>query len=1366
MADFDPDAYLAEFDASKKKPKTPAPVKDFDPDEYLAEFDPDAYLAGTDISPEVVTEKIKGITGKKQATWKDLLRAIPSGLAQAQAGLYNAIKTAYGVPSAIVDKITPDKLYQPEYDFVLFLLNDIVEKSEGISKEQRKKAGELKGAKDFLFTGIEGATAMAPAVISGGMAAGSLPANYQHIARAVQMFPFGVQAFGGGARQAELDEATKTQQLLHGITIGSGEVLTEMIPMDYFFKAFKLGKQPAEQLIRKGSNTFLQKFGKRGLDWIMGAVTETAQEAVMSPVEAISRRITYDPETKVFDFNDIAKQGMGGLSMSLVMGAVGLPAGSLSRTMVETAIENNENIDIGQLKQVMEDDIQEIVQIKNKEEASAEITLEMPETVDTLKMQEADKKTEVIKPEAGVQETPIPTIESILSRYNSGDENLTEADVISELESIDLPEELEIAIDEYKEAAEEDRDEYGMRSGLPEDAIENVMNIAEKYAIKEKVLDIIPKYAEGASEKQINETWDKVLAQERAVTSKEKRSIEKVTGIKKQAEKITISEDILLHKRIKDEIRGAKEGLKEGKRITREYLINEFRKGEQRREEIINYIKDKIPAEHQGKFITGVNRAKSVKSQFKIFDRADRMAKDIEKSALISEVKSLVKPKGNMALDYKNKVEDIAAKIDIKTPTLQTVSRLRGLNDYIKKNGKPFGISQKSINELDRLARKPLSTMTGDELSQLKVQLEKLKSLGKLKRELKYKYNERERQVALNKLLSSTRNLDPKITGNEKIDKSKFQAMRTYFNTLHTQRVADAIDGYKNYNGENARYIKQLSSIANRTELETQNKSATALEEIQKIKNIWTEKEQGDMVLLLHMEQGAYEQAQSIIDAYGYERIPEKTVEYAKAMDIIRGTVDNYDRISPVYAEIENESLGRVENYFPIKYEKEANVLPSELINQNRYRTTQAFKGFTFGRKSGVQRMPRTDLFNIMEETVREQLWYANMQPALENIKYLVKDEAYIEKAGELASNFWLNELDIVARRGWSATARNNYILKQARLNLNNAILGYKLSTIAMQPFAVFDAIAYAETAYGPDAAALIAQEFLTTWMSPGKAKALVSKSDALKLRQGGELAIEETLSGTKNIYSLYAWIKRAATAGIRFTDLRTAAGVESGFMKILKKHGVKNVQEEADVLMNLVSGSSDVVYRPHILATGEGARTWFTFQTFFMNRWGIIIHDLINSGLINNKSLLSKLRALTGMGVLVAGSIAEEIARKYLYKFVTGKQPKEESMAHTALMALPSQVPYFGNLLEVGFGGYSADPPIIKVMEDTFKGGAKVITGKKPETKIKGGLKATEGLLSLTLGVPGTAQAFDILERAIVPPKKTLKNIKGKIGK
>jgi hypothetical protein len=329
--------------------------------------------------------------------------------------------------------------------------------------------------------------------------------------------------------------------------------------------------------------------------------------------------------------------------------------------------------------------------------------------------------------------------------------------------------------------------------------------------------------------------------------------------------------------------------------------------------------------------------------------------------------------------------------------------------------------------------------------------------------------------------------------------------------------------------------------------------------------------------------------------------------------------------------------------------------------------------------------------------------------------------------------------------------------MRATRHNINTAILAFKASTIIMQPFAVFDGMAYVNAKYGPTAAAKVLAETTKSFVIPGATKNIISESDALQQRRGGELAITEEMKRAKG-ETIKDKLTRTAFNLISSADVKTAAGTQEAVRKVLIDQGLSpdEALKEAEFVMNMSQGSSSVSYRPHILAKGEGARTWFTFQTFIMNRWGIIIHDLIAGNIVKG-DFNKKMAGLVGLGILMMAGAAEDEARKRLYELINQKKMKDNKMSIpvAALVNVSSTMPFFGSVIDAAASNRDAYPPAMKTLVTGVKGMGQMVNGKDTNSKAKGALKATETGLTLFLGYPGTAQFFDILEGTLTNENK-----------
>lgn len=833
-------------------------------------------------------------------------------------------------------------------------------------------------------------------------------------------------------------------------------------------------------------------------------------------------------------------------------------------------------------------------------------------------------------------------------------------------------------------------------------------------------------------------------------------------GITQAKEQI---KDVILKARIKAELMGFKEGFRVGSRLTNQHLIQNLKENEAQMKEvtktIVDYINTELPKELRGKFLGNVTDVLTRGKQKKIFDRVKNLKEKLRREDVLEDIASLQLLKGNIDVEYQKQIVSLIGDIHTKNITEKTLRKLQGLKDYMEKQGVPHGIHTHTIERLKRLEGRNASEMTTEDLELLANTAQFLTELGKLKTKMKFKNNERERNKAKKALVDSSHNIDPKVSDEETMtDKIKRGALWMYLESLQPPRVSDMIDG-GSLKGENLKLMKRLIIAETLAQHERKALLTTAMKEmVENGVNEISKEQEVKIMINVRAREGAWDQVNTLMAHYDYDDIPVLGAKEEKIIEIIKKYMNqNTQRLAATYEEITNKIFPILPEYIiPLKYEGEFNIAPTKLIEHTRNRKVHPFSGMTIERKENVKSLPRVDLMAIFEEGIDQQLWYINMMPELEDIKYLVKSEEYYEKAGGMAYNYWKDHLDILSRRGWSATASHSpfsSFLGAARGNLSLAILGYKASSILMQPFALVDALSNSQAKLGRATTLEILKEFSKSWINGKDAKAMVDMSNALQLRQAGELTAVELMEKYGNKTDFISEFKKGGLKLLMWADIKTAAGVEVGIYNILKKNGVPNALEEADFITSMVSASSEIGYRPHILSRGQAARTALTFQTFFLNRWGLVAHDLVYSGLLKG-DWKKKFGAMMGLAIITAGKIAEDETREFVFETITGKNIADTaSMFKRIMFAIPSNIPFFGNLFEIGFRRTLMDIPITRLFEDFFyKGFIKAFTAEEFEGRAKAAMKMIEAGMTL-YGVPGTAQGFDLLEALLFSPEE-----------
>jgi hypothetical protein len=306
-----------------------------------------------------------------------------------------------------------------------------------------------------------------------------------------------------------------------------------------------------------------------------------------------------------------------------------------------------------------------------------------------------------------------------------------------------------------------------------------------------------------------------------------------------------------------------------------------------------------------------------------------------------------------------------------------------------------------------------------------------------------------------------------------------------------------------------------------------------------------------------------------------------------------------------------------------------------------------------------------------------------------------------------------------------------------------------------MQPMAVFDALAYAQSNFGTRAMGKVLKEVGKTWINPklfsdlahGRLtsgdyyKQLQAANPKIQLRAdsgSGDVSTQELVDRVDKI-SGGSKLLKLSMIPLQWGDVITASGVTTAFEKILLEEGlsVEEAKKEAGILMELTASSSDVSYRPHWLAQGEMAKTLLTFQSFALNRWGLVAHDLV-MGTIKGDAK-KKLNATMGIMMIAGAAMLEDQFRRLIYNTMHKKDlpDDERNLLVRLFLQLAQTMPVVGAIFD---RGHISLPPLARVFDDMF-------APVKDPTEFKNWFKFGKNAATLG-GVPGTSQGMDIIQQ------------------
>lgn len=283
--------------------------------------------------------------------------------------------------------------------FVGNTLDGFINTLEKESAEAQSYAEQgASGIEKFLGQGVRAVTSMVPdtviAVASGGASVPGLVAKFK------SMWAFGLRAMGGYARDAENAKGNNDQQMLYGAIGGLVEMATEMIGFNALVKAIKVtgkaGEAALKPVVANGIRTFVKQYGNVGLAWLNDAFTNTVQETASQALTNTANKLIIDParpwtgEGGVFDVKDLLNAGGGGLSMSLVMAALGLPATFISHQMAARIVESGTMPD-AQESATLQDALTTDLLVFNNEQTNQEIQNQATQPLQNAAQQMAEQ---------------------------------------------------------------------------------------------------------------------------------------------------------------------------------------------------------------------------------------------------------------------------------------------------------------------------------------------------------------------------------------------------------------------------------------------------------------------------------------------------------------------------------------------------------------------------------------------------------------------------------------------------------------------------------------------------------------------------------------------------------------------------------------------------------------------------------------------------------------------------------------------------------------------------------------------------------------------------------------------------------------
>lgn len=828
-----------------------------------------------------------------------------------------------------------------------------------------------------------------------------------------------------------------------------------------------------------------------------------------------------------------------------------------------------------------------------------------------------------------------------------------------------------------------------------------------------------------------------------------------------------------------------KESLRQQAKAASSAALSTTRELQSVKNQMAETIKKNLPLGLRGKFISAVASAKTgrdlTKAAFRVMNEVD----NIQRSELISEIKGVVgKSLSSQQIDagYKERIRSAMEPFRFGEITEATHHRLGATQEYISQmqsQGRDVEIPQRVLDRLKALSRRPLTSFSVMKLEVVRDDLELLARLGRTKLSSRQAIRDAQKTRIMGEVQSGTVPLESHLKIQPKageVSTLEQDLKNTFASALNTAQnldvftspmavLFDLLDGVRGYVGANSKNFK--ARLDTRFSAYLNEKDAAILPVQKRAQALGLSRRNFNRIGIhaARIQPGGMEyllnRGMSDKEINSVVLTPQEMELYR----LMRSEIEKpYDRVNAMIGRLENRTLGKIRNYFPVHTDFEA---MSDLEIEKRvsesvsgFRTKQVEKGSTKKRVGGAQPI-EINAMDVFTKHLDDVSYLLHMQEDIAILFEVANSPEYKEAAGDLGQKVVLDWLDVMARKGGVEGSRQIAWMDALRRNVGVAKLGFKLSSFVIQPTALFDGAARVGGRYVfPAFSEVVTDSSTRHWL---KASFPELRNRVADDPSYGELSTIDALRKAQNkgLYMLKA------------LDSVTASAVTLGaYKRALDRRGVAfdrtqlvpEAVQEAQLELQRTQASPLFKDLPLSLTRGSvtGNRSidkaLFQFKSFVMNRWSLIRHDMWRAGFMKGDIKQGVNVAFWLTMATLAETGIRRLSRDFLLSLFGGEKDEERAYNGDLLREFLSNNPFMSTIISGAV--YGSDPlPSTEVLADLGQGGYRVLTGKKSSTKAKGAVRVAEGVASIA-GIPGSSQAAQIA-RQMIGEEPTLKELK-----
>lgn len=800
-----------------------------------------------------------------------------------------------------------------------------------------------------------------------------------------------------------------------------------------------------------------------------------------------------------------------------------------------------------------------------------------------------------------------------------------------------------------------------------------------------------------------------------------------------------------------------------------------------------------LEASDRAKFISTIKNTQTIEqleaSLPEITQKLEKYKDHAVRRDLIASIKKVAakaKSSSVIAADYSKAILDIVGEFDMVNRKPETNRRLVKTLTHFANN--PDATAPKWLTrKLAILSKKPIADLTTQELDALHSDISRMVETGKAKQALKALAKERRQEkriaalqgkiVPISSKPLATASVGERISLLDEV-KNKFtnaaNKARSVSLALNPMDVVfDMMDGNADYKGAAHTIFKKAIDASfgrylNRKESVTRDVKNLADKLNLDDKNF----ERIGVYAAAQQENGLKKLEASGISQEEVDAIT-LTAEEKQFYDLMRKKLDAmFPDINKVMVSVYNQNVEQVSDYFPFMTDFEAmqdsNI--EDMLGGNapslvamtpeqgvKLKKKNVERGFTKSRTGGKQAI-RIDAMNVFLRHVDNATYLIEMSQDIKELGELAQSTQFRDMAGDMSQQFVTDWIALLARKGGQQD--RIAALDAFRVNVGAAVLGFKLSSILIQPTALADGAALV----GGNYVARGVKEVATN----AEWRAFLKKNlPEIRERAGDDPAYLDM--GGK---SAIAHVREAGFWALKNVDLLSASSVAAGaYMRAVEQRGgvvdLANPDpaaiEEAQLYLRRTQSSAFAKDTPMIISSGKLTgntsldKLIFQFQSFMLNRWSVIKHDVAKVGVGRGKTA----QAVNGAAFLLLAMSMEigvrRLSKEVIAAMVGGDDldPWEDTVKEEAVKTALGQIPIVSTI--VGSMEYGSNPvPAISMMNDIFKKLQYAAASKSEDKKMKHYSSAAILAIGTGLGIPGTLQLEQLSRKLQTEEKKS----------